>query len=66
MIDQFYSDPLSLQHLRIGPLGTHIDTFAQFLSAQGYAKSTAKEKSPGSGRFKPLASKKAAWGEDLG
>lgn len=44
MIDQFYSDPLSLQRLRLGSLGTHIDTFAQLLSAQGYAKSTAKEK----------------------
>jgi len=44
MIDQFYSDPLSLQHLRFGPLGTHIDTFAELLSAQGYARSTTKEK----------------------
>ena len=44
MINQFYSDPLSLQHLCIGPLSTHIDTFAQFLSAQGYANSTVKEK----------------------
>jgi site-specific recombinase XerD len=44
MIDQFYSDPLSLQRLRFGPLGTHIDTFAELLSAQGYARSTAKEK----------------------
>ena len=44
MIDQFYSDPLSLQGLRFGPLGTHIETFAELLSAQGYARSTAKEK----------------------
>jgi site-specific recombinase XerD len=44
MIDQFYSDPLSLQRLRFGPLGDHIDTFAQVLSAQGYARSTAKVK----------------------
>ena len=44
MIDQFYSDPLSLQRLRFGPLGDHIDTFAQVLSAQGYARSTAIEK----------------------
>ena len=44
MIDQFYSDPLSLQRLRSGPLGSHIDTFAQILSAQGYVGSAAKEK----------------------
>jgi site-specific recombinase XerD len=45
MIDQFYAhNPLSLQHLRSGPLGTHIDTFAELLSAQGYARSTTKEK----------------------
>jgi site-specific recombinase XerD len=44
MIDQFYSDPLSLERLRSGPLGSHIDTFAQILSAQDYARSTAKEK----------------------
>ena len=44
MIDQFYSDPLSLERLRSGPLGSHIDTFAQMLSAQDYARSTAKEK----------------------
>ena len=44
MIDQFYSDPLSVERLRSGPLGSHIDTFAQMLSAQDYARSTAKEK----------------------
>ena len=44
MIDQFYSDPLLRQRLRLGPLGTHIDTFAQLLSTQGYARSTAQEK----------------------
>jgi hypothetical protein len=44
MIDQFYADPVSLQRLRLGPLGTHVDTFAQLLSAQGYTRSTAKEK----------------------
>lgn len=44
MIDQFYSDPLSMERLRSGPLGSHIDTFAQILSAQGYAGSSAKEK----------------------
>ena len=42
MIDQFYSDPLSLERLRFGPLGSYIDTFAHVLSAQGYARSTAK------------------------
>jgi site-specific recombinase XerD len=44
MIDQFYSDPLLLQRLRFGPLSAHIDTFAQVLSAQGYARSTARAK----------------------
>jgi len=44
MIDQFYFAPLSLQRLRFGPLGTHIDTFVELLSAQGYAWSTAREK----------------------
>ncbi len=44
MIDQFYADPLSLERLRFGPLGSYIDTFAQVLSAQGYARSTAKVK----------------------
>ena len=44
MSDQFYSDPLSLQRLHLGPLGPHIHTFAELLSAQGYARWTAKEK----------------------
>jgi hypothetical protein len=61
MIDQFYSDPLSLERLRFGPLGSYIDTFAQVLSAQGYARSTAKVKIPGSRRFKPLAPQKTDW-----
>jgi site-specific recombinase XerD len=44
MIDQFFSDPLALHRLRIGPLGDHIDEFAQVLSAQGYTWLTTREK----------------------
>ncbi len=44
MIDQFFSDPVTLHRLRSGPLGDHIDAFAQVLSAQGYSWLTIREK----------------------
>ncbi len=44
MIDQFYSHPSSSEHLRLGPLGTYIDVFAQHLEERGYARWTVQEK----------------------
>jgi len=44
MIDQFFSDPVTLHRLRSGPLGDHIDAFTQVLSAQGYSWLTIREK----------------------
>jgi site-specific recombinase XerD len=44
MIDQIFSDPLTLQRLHLGPLGPHIDAFARHLSERGYANWTAEEK----------------------
>jgi site-specific recombinase XerD len=44
MIDHFFSNPEVLKRLRFGPLGAHIDSFAQILEVQGYKKSTAKYK----------------------
>ena len=42
MIQSFCPNPAVSQRLSTGPLGAHIDTFAQQLSAQGYARWTAK------------------------
>lgn len=44
MIDRFYSHPKVLKRLHFGPLGSHIDSFAQILLVQGYQPSTAKHK----------------------
>ena len=44
MIDQFFSHPKLLKRLHFGPLGNHIDSFAQILIVQGYKTSTAKQK----------------------
>ena len=44
MIDHFFSQPKVLKRLHFGPLGSHIDSFAQILEVQGYKKSTAKYK----------------------
>ena len=44
MIDHFFSQSKVLKRLRFGPLGSHIDSFAQILEVQGYKKSTAKYK----------------------
>ena len=40
MIEHFFSDPETLQRLRAGPLGPHMDAFAELLLKQGYARST--------------------------
>jgi hypothetical protein len=40
MIDHFFSQPKVLKRLHLGPLGSHIDSFAQILVAQGYKTST--------------------------
>ena len=42
MSHPFCPNPVMLQQLYTGPLGAHIDTFAQQLVAQGYASWTAK------------------------
>ena len=44
MIDSFYSPSVKLDHLRCGPLGSHIDGFANLLSDQGYATQTGRQK----------------------
>ena len=44
MIDHFFSHPEVLKRLHLGPLGSHIDSFAQFLRVQGYQRNTAKYK----------------------
>jgi len=40
MIDQFYTNPRVLDRLHGGPLGSYTDSFAVWLSEQGYKKST--------------------------
>jgi len=42
MLDRFYSPQITLGHLRCGPIGAHIDGFADLLLRQGYATSTAR------------------------
>lgn len=37
MIEKYFSAPKTLQRLRAGPSGTHIDSFADALEQQGYA-----------------------------
>jgi site-specific recombinase XerD len=44
MVDQVFSDPLTLQRLHLGPLSPCIDAFARHLSERGYASWTAEEK----------------------
>jgi site-specific recombinase XerD len=44
MTARFFSDPNVLKRLHYGPLGSHIDGFAQILMEQGYKRSTAKYK----------------------
>lgn len=42
MIEQFFPNRVVYQRLRGGPLGAHIDAFAQGLSDRGYARWTAR------------------------
>jgi site-specific recombinase XerD len=42
MIHQVCPNPELLQQLYTGPLGAHVDTFAQQMLDQGYASSTAQ------------------------
>jgi hypothetical protein len=44
MIDHFFLHPKALKRLHFGPLGSHIDSFAEILMVQGYKSSTAKQK----------------------
>ena len=44
MVDRFFSNPVSLRRLHLGPIGPCIDAFAWHLSERGYASFTAKEK----------------------
>ena len=40
-MEQFFKDPQTLRQKREGPLGAHIDEFAQQLSEQGYSQQCA-------------------------
>ena len=42
MIEHYFPNPVLLKRLHAGPLGAHIDAFAQELSDRGYAVWTAK------------------------
>ena len=44
MIDRLYSASRTITRLRSGPLGAHMDGFAEELSAQGYPPSTLRPK----------------------
>lgn len=44
MINQFPSDPATLQRYRCGPLGPHLHSFANWLSEQGYPRQTGMQK----------------------
>lgn len=44
MIDRFFTDSTCLQRLRCGPLGPHLDGYAQILWQQGYARASGAER----------------------
>ena len=44
MINQFQSDPATLDRYRCGSLGLHLDSFANWLSEQGYPRQTGMQK----------------------
>jgi site-specific recombinase XerD len=44
MIEHFFSDPETMQRLQAGPLGPHMEAFAEQLLKQGYARSTGHNK----------------------
>jgi site-specific recombinase XerD len=43
MTAQLFSNPTTFEQLHVGPLKTHIAAYARWLSAQGYARATARE-----------------------
>ncbi len=43
MLERFFSDPEVVQRLRRGPLGPHLDSYAAWVNALGYAQSTTRE-----------------------
>ena len=44
MTDLFFSNQSVLRHLHRGPLGAHVDGFAEVLFERGYASTTARRK----------------------
>ena len=44
MIEQLYARPGTIARLRSGPLGDHVDAFAEMLSKQGYSPSGVRRK----------------------
>lgn len=44
MIEYFYADPKVLQNYRTGPLGPHLDRFAQQLKQNGYTRLSGRNK----------------------
>ena len=44
MKDRFHLDPATLDRYRCGPLGLHLDSFADWLSEQGYPRQTGIQK----------------------
>ena len=64
MIDQFYSDPLSLQRLRFGPLGLYIDGLLSISGSEAMQERPPDVRS-GGGQLKPLAWEKTAWSGGL-
>ena len=42
MVEDFYSNRKTLEHLRSGPLAPHMDSLATLLVEQGYARATVK------------------------
>lgn len=44
MLNKFYSDPSTLRRMHFGPLGEHIDAFAEWLSQQGYERELLRYK----------------------
>jgi hypothetical protein len=58
MIGRFRFRPRSedLQHLRVGPIGPHLENFAALVSQQGYCKAKRLAESSVGRRFEPMAS----------
>ncbi len=44
MVSKFYSRLSTLRHLHLGPLGEHIDAFAEWLAHQGYSREVLRNK----------------------